>query len=136
MKDYIFFHNPKCAGSTIHTLLPGESWHNIPSGVEENLRAPLEANNTIYISGRNGSIITSNDGGKSWQIEASHTAESLRVMAASPDGNHIIAAGRRIVVMDKNQQAQYTTQNIHSPILFKFRTSNHKKPRYCGVFSY
>ena len=80
----------------------GESWHNIPSGVEENLRAPLEANNTIYISGRNGSIITSNDGGKSWQIEASHTAESLRVMAASPDGNHIIAAGRRIVVMDKN----------------------------------
>ena len=33
MKDYIFFHNPKCAGSTIHTLLPGESWHNIQAAI-------------------------------------------------------------------------------------------------------
>lgn len=80
----------------------GDSWHNIPSGLEENLRAPLEANSTIYISGRNGSIISSNNGGKSWQNEASHTAESLRVMSASPDGKHIIAAGRRIVVMDND----------------------------------
>lgn len=29
MKKYIFFHNPKCGGSTTHSLLPKEDWHNL-----------------------------------------------------------------------------------------------------------
>jgi hypothetical protein len=29
MRKYIFLHNPKCAGSTVHSYLPNEDWHNL-----------------------------------------------------------------------------------------------------------
>ena len=34
---YLFLHNPKCAGSTVHSYLPEEKWHN--------LIAPLSSRN-------------------------------------------------------------------------------------------
>jgi hypothetical protein len=36
MKKYIFLHNPKCAGTSIHSILPGKDWHNLNAIMSQN----------------------------------------------------------------------------------------------------
>ena len=51
MKKYIFLHNPKCAGSTVHSYLPNQDWHNLNAVLsikEYNAEQRKKANNHGY----------------------------------------------------------------------------------------
>tara|TARA_R100000008_G_C3584505_1_gene171177 strand:- start:2595 stop:3293 length:699 start_codon:yes stop_codon:yes gene_type:complete len=43
MKKYVFLHNPKCAGTTMHGYLPNNDWHNLnaPLSIEKHFNTQM-----------------------------------------------------------------------------------------------
>lgn len=99
---------------TLLSSSDGNSWQAVDVPVRDDLRNALQAaDGTLFISGKGGVLLRSQDQGRNWQQLDSHTRAGFRDLLLEPHTGRLIATGERIVLLAP-QPAEAETQRAAS----------------------